>query len=262
MTEYGPVLTDLMTKLDLHNLDILHVVVPCALAFLGGYLVYAFCLLILAKEHTSCYPYWMHTFYCACDTLGCIFWIKLATMTNNFWAFYAFGICMAIWVVLELISMYFSAKYERQEVYGKLFKGPVTMGQALGVDLIQTLMWAFVIANFVHAMGGFQDAAFFKLYFWTNLMVALGPCFHWVRRGQKTGRVGSGVALQTMVLVTLFLTWLPAGIGMWCSISDFFWEPTYLIAGIGATLFGIFNLVYTLRLPKKPVVVEGKKPLP
>lgn len=171
--QYGQVLTDLMTKLDLHNLDILGVVLPCALAFLGGYLVYIFCMIILFKEHTSCYPYWMHTFYFACDLMGGIFWIKLATMTGNFWAFYAFGICMFIWVILEIICMYFSAKWERQEVFGSFFKGEVTMGKAAGTYIVQILMWMFVIANFIHMLGGFADAAFFKLYFWTNLMVPL-----------------------------------------------------------------------------------------
>ncbi|MBE6736734.1 MAG: hypothetical protein E7567_07580 [Ruminococcaceae bacterium] len=260
--EYGQVLTDLMTKLDLHNLDILGVVLPCALAFLGGYLVYIFCMIILFKEHTSCYPYWMHTFYFACDFMGGIFWIKLATMTGNFWAFYAFGICMFIWVILEIICMYFSAKWERQEVFGSFFKGEVTMGKAAGTYIVQILMWMFVIANFIHMLGGFADAAFFKLYFWTNLMVPLGPCWFWHRRGVKTGRVGSGLALNIMILVTIIITWTPAGIGMWCSISDYFWSPTFIIAGIGTMLIAIWNVVYQFRLPKKPEVIPGKKPLP
>jgi hypothetical protein len=66
-----------MTKLSLSHPDIISVLIPCAIAFAGGYTVYIFCLLILAKEHTSRYPAWMHTFLCACDTLGGIFWMQL-----------------------------------------------------------------------------------------------------------------------------------------------------------------------------------------
>lgn len=260
--EKGQVLTDLLNALSLSNPDLIGVLIPCAIAFAGGYTVYIFCLLILAKEHTSCYPSWMHTFFCACDTLGCAFWIYLATQNDNFWAFYAFGIYMAVWVVLEIISMYFSSKYERQETLGALYKEPVTMKRAGLHYLIQTVMWMAVIASFIYFMGGFADAAFFKLYFWTNLMVALGPCWYWMRRGVKTGRVGAGVAIQVMILITIIITWIPAPFGMWCTVSSYFWTPTCVIAGIVVTCFAIYNLIYQLRLPKKPVVVEGKKPLP
>lgn len=111
-------------------------------------------------------------------------------------------------------------------------------------------------------MGGYEDAAFFKLYFWTNLMVALGPCWTLMRRGVKTGRVGAGVSIQVMILITILITWTPAGIGMWCTVSDYFWTPTCIAAGIMVTCFAVYNLVYQIKLPKKPIVVEGKKPLP
>lgn len=258
----GQVLNDLMSALSFSNPDLISVLIPCAIAFAGGYTVYIFCLLILAKEHTSCYPSWMHTFFCACDTLGGVFWMQLAMMHDNFWAFWAFGICMWIWVILEIISMYYSAKYERQEVLGALYKEPVTMKRAAFHYVIQTIMFAFIIANFIHMMGGYEDAAFFKLYFWTNLMVALGPCWHWMRRGVKAGRVGAGIAIEIMIFITIIITWTPAGIGMWCTVSDFFWSPTFIAAGLMTTCFAIYNIYYQWKLPEKPVVVEGKKPLP
>lgn len=260
--EKGQVLTDLLNALSLSNPDLVSVLIPCAVAFLGGYMVYIFCLLILAKEHTSCYPSWMHTFFCACDILGCIFWANLAMQNDNFWAFWAFSACMAVWVILEIISMYFSLKYERQEVFGGLYNKPVTMGKGAVHLIVQIIMWGSVIASFIYFMGGFADAAFFKLYFWTNLIVCLGPCWHWMRRGVKTGRVGSGIAIQVMILITIIITWTPKGIGMWCTISDYFWTPTCIIAGVFATCFAVYNLVYQIRLPKKPAVVEGKNPLP
>lgn len=200
--------------------------------------------------------------FCACDTLGGVFWMQLAMMHDNFWAFWAFGICMWIWVILEIISMYYSAKYERQEVLGALYKEPVTMRRAAFHYVIQTIMFAFIIANFIHMMGGYEDAAFFKLYFWTNLMVALGPCWHWMRRGVKAGRVGAGIAIEIMIFITIIITWTPAGIGMWCTVSDFFWSPTFIAAGLMTTRFAIYNIYYQWKLPEKPVVVEGKKPLP
>ncbi|MBQ3387195.1 MAG: hypothetical protein IJG53_07720 [Eggerthellaceae bacterium] len=263
ITDPGPVLQGLLSGLAFDNPSLVKVLIPCGIAFLGGYLVYAFCLLILAKEKTSCYPYWMHTFYFACDFLGCIFWAKLATMTNNFWAFWAFSACMAIWVVLEIISMYFSNKYERQEVFGRYFKGEVTMKKAALPEVAQIIMWMCVIANFVHYMGGYTDAAFFKLYFWTNLMVPLGAMWHWMRRGVKLGnRLGAGLALTIMVLVTILITWTPAGIGMWCTISDYFWTPTCIVAGVMTTIFSAWTIWYQTKLAPKPIVVEGKKPLP
>lgn len=260
--EKGQVLTDLLNALSLSNPDLVHVLIPCAIAFAGGYTVYIFCLMILAKEHTSCYPSWMHTFFCACDTLGTVFWAQLAMQNDNFWAFYAFSVCMAIWVVLEIISMYFSLKYERQEILGDLYSEPVTMKRGAIHLVAQTVMWAAAIASVIYFMGGYNDAAFFKLYFWTNLIVALGPCWYWMRRGVKSGRVGSGVAIQVMILITIVITWTPAGIGMWCTISDYFWTPTCVIAGIVVTCFAVYNLIYQMKLPKKPVVVPGKKPLP
>lgn len=262
MMEKGQVLTDLLEKLSLSNPDLIWVLLPCAIAFAGGYTVYIFCLLILAKEHTSCYPSWMHTFFCACDVLGSIFWAQEALQNDNFWAFWAFSVCMAIWVVLELVSMYYSVKYERQEVLGNLYSKPVTTSMAARHLFVQFIMWTGVISSVIYFMGGYADAAFFKLYFWTNLMVALGPCWHWMRRGVKTGRVGAGVAIQIMILITIIITWTPAGIGMWCTISDYFWTPICIYAGIVVTCFAVYNLVYQWKLPKKPVVIQGKKPLP
>ena len=49
---------------------------------------------------------------------------------------------------------------------------------------------------------------------------------------------------------------------MWCTISDFFWTPTCIIAGIMTTILSAFTIWYQLQLAEKPVVVEGKKPLP
>ena len=259
----GPVLQGLMTNLALDNPALIQVAIPCAIAFMGGYLVYIFCLLILARERTSCYPYWMHTFYFACDFLGCIFWAQLALMNDNFWAFWAFSICMAIWVVLEIISMYFSNKYERQEVFGSLVKGEATMAKAATIEVVQIIMWMCVIANFIHYMGGYNDAAFFKLYFWTNLMVPLGAMWYWMKRGAATGtRQGAGMALTIMVFITILITWTPAGIGMWCTISDFFWTPTCIIAGIMTTIYSAFTIWHQSTLRPKAIVVEGKKPLP
>ena len=262
ITDPGPVLQGLLTNLSFSNPDLIKVAIPCAIAFAGGYLVYIFCLLILAREHTSCYPAWMHTFYFACDLLGTFFWAILATKTDNFWAFWAFAVCMFIWVVLEVISMYFSAKYERQEIFGSLVKGEVTMRKAALIDIAQIVMWMCVIANFIHYMGGYEDAAFFKLYFWTNLMVPLGAMWYWMKRGAKTGtRQGAGMALSIMVFVTILITWTPAGIGMWCTISDFFWTPTCIIAGVMTTIYSAWTIWYQSKLAPKPIVVEGKKPL-
>lgn len=47
-----------------------------------------------------------------------------------------------------------------------------------------------------------------------------GSRWNWMRRGVKTGRVGAGVAIQMMILITIVITWTPAGTGMWCTIFD------------------------------------------
>lgn len=256
--EKGVVFNDFMNALSFSNPHIVQVLIPCALAFLFGYLVYIYCIIIMKREHISCYPVWMHTFYLACDTIGAVFWFIEWIQNDYFWAFIAFSICLLIWVACEIWALAKDVQYNKQEEWGKYHKDPVTTRQAWGHIIGQTVMFGTVIGSIVYYMGGLNDLAFFKLYFWTNLLVALGPCHTWMKR---QSRVGSGVNIQIMILISIILTWMPAGIGMWATVSSYFWTPTCIIAGIVATAYAIFNLMQQLKFAPKPELMNGKKPL-
>lgn len=251
-------LQDMMTSLSFDNPHIIQVLLTAAVAFGFGYLVYIYCIILLVKEKRSPYPVWMHTFYLACDIIGTVFWFIEAKQNDWFWAFCAFSVAMFIWVCCELWSLYMAIKHERQEAFGRYYAAPVTEKQALNRIVVQTIMFGSLICSFLYFMGGFQEAAIFKLYVWTNLLVALGPTYLW---SERQARSGAGVNISIMILISIICTYLPPGFGMWTTISQYFNTPTFYIAGVIATGYAIFNLRMQMKYAPKPTLMNGKKTL-
>ncbi len=252
------VLQDMLTSFSLRNPNLIWVLIASGIAFGFGYLVYVYCIILLAKEKKSPYPIAMHTFYLACDSIGTVFWFLEAKQNDWFWAFCAFSVAMFIWVCCEVWSLYMAIKYERQEAYGRYYKEPVTEKQAFYRIAAQTIMFGTLICSFLYFMGGLQDAALFKLYVWTNLLVAIGPTHLWAERQSRSG---AGVNISIMILISIICTYLPAGLGMWTTVSSYFNTPTFYIAGVISTCYAIHNLRVQLKYAPKPTQINGMKTL-
>jgi hypothetical protein len=250
------VLEDLLRNYDFSNPHIVRVLIVSAVAFGFGYGVYIYCILLLVRERRSPYPVWMHTFYLACDVTGTVFWFLLAKDHGWFWFFTASSIAMAIWVFCELWSLYMAVRYERQEIWGHLYDQPVTERQAVNRIVVQTA-WFFGVINLTnYFMGGLNDAAMFKWYVWTNLIVAVGPASLWAAR---KSRHGTSMGLAIMVLLSIIATYLPPGFGMWTTASPYFNNVWFYLSGLVATGYGIHNLLLVKSFPPKPLLIDRRK---
>jgi len=200
----------------------------------------------------------MHTFYLACEVTGTVFWFLLAKQHHWFWFFAACSVAMAVWVFCELWSLYMAVVHERQEIWGHLHDGPVTAKQAICRIGAQTA-WFFCVVNLTnYFMGGLGDAAMFKWYVWTNLIVAVGPTYLWAAR---RSRYGTSMGLAIMVLLSIVATYLPRGWGMWTTASSYFDTLWFYLAGVAATGYAIYNLRMVNGFPAKPELVDGRKAL-
>jgi hypothetical protein len=250
------VLDDLLRNYDFSNPHIVRVLIVSAVAFAFGYAVYVYCILLFIREHRGPYPVWMHTFFLACDTTGTVFWFLLARGHDWFWFFAACSIAMLIWVCCESWSLYMVVKHERQETWGRYYHQPVTPRQAWNRIAAQYVWFLGVINLTNYFMGGRNDAAMFKWYVWTNLIVAVGPMYLWAAR---KSRRGTSIGLAITVLLSIVATYLPSGYGMWTTASSYFNTPWFYIAGIVATGYGIYNVLLLKSFPPKPARIEGRK---
>ena len=250
------VLDDLLHNYDFGNPHIVRLLIVSAVAFGFGYGVYLYCILLLVRERRSPYPVWMHTFYLACDATGTVFWFLLAKDHHWFWFFAASSAAMSIWVLCELWSLYMAARYERQEIWGRYYDQPVTPRQAVNRIVAQTLWFLCVVNLTNYFFGGLNDAAMFKWYVWTNLIVAVGPGYLWAAR--KT-REGTSMGLAIMVLLSIIATYLPRGFGMWTTASSYFDTPWFYLSGLVATGYAVYNLNLVRGFAPKPALVDGRK---
>ena len=250
------VLDDLLRNYDFSNPDIGRLLIVSAVAFGFGYGVYIYCILLLVRERRSPYPVWMHTFYLACDATGTVFWFLLAREHDWFWFFTASSVAMFIWVLCEIWSLYMAVKYERQEIFGHLYAGPVTERQAVNQIAAQTL-WFLCVVNLTNFfLGGLNDAAMFKWYVWTNLIVAVGPSYLWAAR---RSRHGTSMGLAIMVLLSIIATYLPPGWGMWTTASSYFNTPWFYLSGLVATGYAVYNLILVKGFAPKPALIDGRR---
>jgi len=253
------VLEDLLSNFSFDSPGIVRLLIASAVAFGFGYWVYVYCIIFLAREKKSPYPNWMHTFYFSCDVTGTVFWFLMAKNNDWFWFFVACSAAMFVWVLCEIWSLYMAVKHERQAIWGKYYDGPVTVRQALS-RIVGEIAWFMVVVNLTnHFFGGLDDAAMFKWYVWTNLLVAVGPSYYWAK--QRNGD-GKSVGLAVMILVSIVATYLPPGFGMWTTASSYFHTPWFYLAGLVATGYAIYNLRLVTRYPQKtaaPSRVAGSR---
>lgn len=240
------VLDDLLASYSFSNPQIWSLLAASAVAFGFGYWVYIWAIRILIREKRSPYPNWMHTFYLACDMTGTVFWFLLAREHDWFWFFTASSVAMFVWVLCEIWCLYMAVRWERQEIYGDLYVQPVTPRQATTRIVAEVVVFLTVVNLTNYFFGGLADAAMFKWYVWTNLLVALGPAMYWARNRDR--RI-SPVGLMVMVLASIIATYLPAGFGMWTTASPYFDTPWFYAAGLVTTAVAVHNLVKARTYP-------------
>lgn len=222
-----------------------------AIAFAIGYLEYIYSFRLVIRERSAPYPIWMHTFYYAHDLTGAIVFYNLAQHYHFFWFFSAASIALLIWNLFELFNLYMAVKVERQEIWGRFYGAPVTVGQAVCRILGQIALMLVVVNLFRVFM---DDVVMFKWFAFTNILIAVAPGFLW---NERRSRRGASVGLAIVILIGTINTFLPPGYGMWTTALSYFDQPWFYLTGVVVSAFALRNLVMLLRFPSKPRV-EGR----
>ncbi|MDR3597658.1 hypothetical protein [Clostridium sp.] len=216
-----------------------------AITFAIGYIEYIYSFRLVIKEKCAPYPIWMHTFYFAHDFTGAVVFYMLAKNNNWFWFFTAASIALLIWNCFEIFNLYMAIKVERQEIWGKFYNSPVTVGQPLS-RVIGQIALMFVIVNLFRVF--MNDEVMFKWFAFTNIVMAVGPGYLW---NERKSRKGSSIGLAIVIFIGTVNTFLPAGYGMWTTTFAYFNQPWFYITGAVVSAYAFRNIIMLLKFPKK-----------
>jgi hypothetical protein len=223
-----------------------------AFTFLIGYLEYIYSFRLVLREKSAPFPIWMHTLYLAHDATGAVVFLQLAQQHHYFWFFTLASIALVIWNAFECFNLYMAVKVERQEIWGRLCDGPVSIGSAVTRIAAQVVLMVSVV-NVVRVF--MNDTAMFKWFALTNVVMAVGPGILW---SERRSRRGSSVGLAIVILIGTVNTFLPPGYGMWTTATPYFDQPWFYIAGVVVSAIAFRNVVMLLRFAPKVPIGGGK----
>lgn len=226
-----------------------------AISFAGGYGLYIYSFLLTIREKRAPFPYWMHVFYLSHDITGAVVFARAAAHNHGFWIFSGTAIALVVWNCFEIFNIVMGIKYERQEIWGRYYSSPVTVGQAIARTAWMVALM-FAVVNILRVY--MQDEIMFKWFSLTNAIMAVFPGYLW---NQRQSRAGSSVGLAILIVFVSANTFLPPGFGMFTTASPFFDQPWFYIAGVVCTAIAIRHLVMLLKYPPKEAVPGQKKPI-
>ncbi|MBU3217355.1 hypothetical protein LL033_25570 (plasmid) [Clostridium estertheticum] len=216
-----------------------------AFTFLIGYIEYIYSFALVIKEKSAPFPIWMHIFYFAHDTTGAVIFFLLAKNNHWFWFFTTASIALVIWSLFEVFNLYMAVKVERQDIWGKYYKEPVTVRQAI-FRIIGQIMLMYCVVNLFRVF--MNDVVMLKWFTFTNIIMATGPGYLW---SERQTRKGTAVGLAITILIGTINTFLPAGFGMFTTASTYFDKPWFYITGVVVVLFALKNVFLVLSFPPK-----------
>jgi len=247
---------DLVSAFTLDNTPLL---ISAAITFLIGYLEYMYSFALIRREKRAPYPVWMHTFYFAHDSTWAVIMLLAASRNDWNWFLTGCGLALIVWNLFEVYNIYMALTVERQEVFGGVVKGRVTLGQAalfIGIQLFAM----FALVNMLISFMG--PGSIMQWFLFTNMLIAAAPGVLWMRRGAADGtRYGASIGLGIVILVGTVNTFLP-GANMWVlAMPEVFSTPVFYGTGAVFVTIAAFNLYKLATLPAKQPTAEIPRPV-
>lgn len=225
------------------------------MVYVIGFFQYGYSLMLQKREHKSPWFFWQHAWYIGHDltfVLSYDVWFN----QMDFWLFRVLWLGCIAFVGIEILTLYRTVKYERQEVFGKYIHGrEITEKEAWCRGIIGYILGIIFFYTIRIAIG---DSCCLALMMSTNAIVAIFPSFLMEERGSREGQ---SVVLGILVVIGTLFTFAPQGIGFWATAAPVFREPWFICIGIVSIIGSIRYLVVIHRYPKKTELIEGKKPL-
>ena len=215
----------------------------------GGMLLYIWAIRLTFKEKTDPYPLWVHCWMISWDVIGTIMSIYLALHHDFFWVFVMFSFCEPVWVCLEAICIVKDIKLQRDEEFGDLVRGEVSVKRAT-LYAIAMIISGFAVNLWAFSLLGGAISGLWIICPFTNYVFAFWCWRRWWQRAAKYGdRTGNSMGLQIILTVEIFLMWCP-GLSIWTIICPVNQNPFFYFCGIVATLISLSNLYLCAKHPK------------
>ena len=234
------------------SVDNIHVFVAWIIGYIVGYMLYTHASRVGKEQGVAPYPLWIHCYMITIDIIGTITFVYLAITNDFYWFFCVQSIALPIWIYMEFQSIKSGIKNaeERQFEFGKLVKGPVTERDALKYCLGIFFASAGVNLLALSMIGGFNNAAVWMIYPFTNYVYAIWTWRFWDARYAENGMCKyNSVGLQWVITICCITSWCPI-LSWWWEVSPFFHNPYFIIGGIVCTLVSCYNLYRAYQMPK------------
>src|ERR1700758_1857501 len=95
----------------------------------------------------------MHTFYLAHDSSWAIIMLVAASRHDWNWFLTAAGLALFVWNFFEIYNIYKVLTVERQDVFGSVVKGEVTLGRAALFVVLQLAAMYTLVNILISFMG-------------------------------------------------------------------------------------------------------------
>ncbi|MCI1283218.1 MAG: hypothetical protein LKG24_01290 [Lacticaseibacillus songhuajiangensis] len=213
------------------------------LTYAFGFAQYITSMLMQVKGKEAPFYFWMHAWYFGHDlTFSLLFyqWFHVV----HFWLFEVLWAGCVIFVGIELFSLFYSVKYERDRIWGKYLHAPVSVSTAWRYGIVG---YALGFALFFLIRLGLGDQMCLILMMSTNAILALAASFKMQEMG--TRRFGT-VMLGWYTLFGTIFTFLPKGYGFFATLVAPLDHAWFSVLGVICVLFAIRYLVLAFRMPK------------
>lgn len=209
------------------------IVVYAALVVYGiGFLQY-FTSLFMQIKHKECPAYfWQHCWNFGHDLIFALLFYQWF-VTIDFWLFKVLCLGCIAFVGIELFTLYYTIKYERQHVWGKYSSKSISTKEAWIRGLVGYAIGAILFALIRLAIG---DVMCLVLMMSTNVIAALMS--HLKLEESRQSRK-STILLSWLLIVGTIFTFMPPGIGFFTSAINSLHSPWYYALGLLSLLSAI-----------------------
>lgn len=217
-----------------------------------AYVQYAFINKVARQTSRSPWKLWVHAYFFGHDTCFVfLFYYYWQTLQSPIWMMMSF-MCF-IFNFFEIYALYITVKQERQYMWGKLYKNPVTLKQGL---IRGIAMYAMSVVLFNVLRMSLQDNLMLWVMISTNVVVFLATPFAIEEHLKDHLKTKVYYSKKDYIIVSLaclganIVSFLPPGYGMWTTAApDYFNQFWFYLCGALCLVVQIWGLYVVLKHP-------------
>lgn len=226
------------------------VITMALLTYAFGFAQYITSMMMQVKDKEAPFYFWMHAWYFGHDLTFSLLFYQWFTEVH-FWLFELLWAGCVIFVGIEIFSLYYSVKYERNIIWQRYLKQNVTLASGWRYGICG---YGLGFALFFLIRLGLQDPMCLILMMSTNAILALALSFKLQEIGDR--RFGT-VMLGWYTLFGTIFTFMPKGYGFFATLIKPLDGAWFSVLGVICVVFALRYIWYAYHLPRQSQVREG-----